>query len=366
MWFFWMPRVSNLADIERFLRRAADRIGVAKALKDGGYSPEDFVTALSEKSAGVWIYLSFVVDEIDRGERSPLDLAILPHGLTEYYAQYWQRWRNADETQWYKSYLKLLATLAAAQEAIDVGRLATWAKVEMPVQSLRRLLDERWRPFLSIIEEVDGEIYYRFFHSTLREFFHGRAERDNPVGSEILPRKELAEATRGTRHWRILQHYLGAWGGLEESLSNLADKEQRDLDEGYGLRYAVLHMIEAGLEGWKLPLFVAQTSSGRSAWYQAHEQAGDITGYLVDIERAWQSTDRALLAARSPHDRAGLLGRADVLCSLQVQCQRLGRETFLLISCWLWWRMRSGHLPTVWLMPHACLTQSNGVRLLSD
>lgn len=89
----------NQADMRRFLAQAAIWPGIAQALQMSGYTSEQFITTLLGKCRGVWIYLHYVVHEVERGERSPLDLDALPDGMTQYYARYWRRWRDEDETR---------------------------------------------------------------------------------------------------------------------------------------------------------------------------------------------------------------------------------------------------------------------------
>src|SRR5205823_5920440 len=163
---------------------------------------------LLERCHGVWIYLHYVVHEIERSERSPLDLGELPDGITQYYARYWRRWRDTDEEQWDTQYLPLLTTLAAAQESISIEYLAEWANVHMAEQRLRRLLNEKWRPFLAIAQQGQ-EIHYRFYHASLREFFAGQVELEKLSTAEAALVDELAAATHAA-HARLGDRYLNA------------------------------------------------------------------------------------------------------------------------------------------------------------
>ncbi len=120
----------NLDDMKSFLQASAAWPKVKQALDESRYTADDFIDALMKKSGGLWIYLHFVIPEIERGERSPLDLDKLPEGLQEYYAGYWDRWRKADK--WYELYLPILTTLAAAQEPSTLERILDWAGIVAP------------------------------------------------------------------------------------------------------------------------------------------------------------------------------------------------------------------------------------------
>ena len=304
----------NQADMECFLEQATTWPGVAHALHENGYTVEHLKSTLLGKCLGIWIYLHYIVHEIERGERSPLELEALPNGITEYYAHFWRRWRDEDETKWYEVYLPLLTTLAAAQEAISLERLLEWSDVNSPKLSIRRLLAERWRPYLATIEQ-GSHTRYRFYHATLQEFFDGQLKRDILTAADEAFIEELFEGTR-TRHHSLADRYLEAWGGWEEDLNGLKEEQLRDIDEGYGLRYLATHLASSDRvndlhhllrvewasskltphpyeessennQSLKQPR-VGQDEGFQNVWYTVREKVGQIDGYLADITRARQ------------------------------------------------------------------------------
>ncbi len=199
----------NQEDMCLFLEKAATWPGISQALLEGSYASTSFVKHLLEKCHGVWIYLHYIVYEINRGERNPLNLDALPDGMTQYYARYWQHWRMESEERWYQDYLPFLATLASVQEASEIERLVLWSNVKLPIPKLRRLLQEQWRPFIALVEQRR----YRFYHATLREFFEGHVEWKKLTESEISLVEELTNATHEA-HQRIVEYYQKLWGGL--------------------------------------------------------------------------------------------------------------------------------------------------------
>jgi len=319
-------RPENIGDMSSFLERATTWPGISRALQISGHAPEQFVDILMDKCKGVWIYLHYVVREIEQGERLPLNLHDLPDGMFQYYAQYWNRWRDADEAQWYEIYLPTLATLAAAQEAIPIDRLAEWVGPKASTTRLRRLLNEQWRPFLALAGREE-HTRYRFYHATLREFFEGQVARGElRSAAEAAFVQELAAATRRA-HGDLAERYLTAWGSLDNGLSGLREGAKRDLDEGYGLRWLAAHLEGADrvndlhrllrLEwthaedgapyskpmrswwrrlGWK----PSRRIRHYNAWHQTHEQAGQVEAYLADVARAWR------LAEQNAHEGLGL------------------------------------------------------------
>ncbi|MEZ4868835.1 MAG: effector-associated domain EAD1-containing protein [Caldilineaceae bacterium] len=313
----------NQADMRRFLAYAATLLEIVHVLQESkhNYTSEQFITTLMDKCRGVWIYLYFVVQEIRQGDRSPLDLAALPDGMTQYYTYYWRRWREADEEQWDAIYLPLLTTLAAAQESLSLQQLIKWSGAKITERNLRRLLEREWRPFLTIAKD-DTLSHYRFYHATLQEFFDGQLEQNNLSLDEIELVEELAEETRKC-HQRLADRYLDTWGGWIEELNGLKDKQLRDMDGRYGLRYLVAHLKAAGrisdihrllrLE-WTRPksapdsskeneeykqsqaqLRVVPAESYQNVWYTVREEVGQTDGYLADTTLVQQlAKDRFL------------------------------------------------------------------------
>ncbi len=195
----------NIADMRSYLEVAATWPGIARELQVRSYTTEKFIKTLLCKCRGVWIYLHYVVGEIKRGERSPLDLEALPEDVWQYYAQYWQRWRERDEAAWDSEYLPLLGTLAAAQEALSLSRLYAMAKVTAR-PGLERLLREVWRPFL-VMEAAEDSLLCRLYHASLREFLEGQTDLSRLVEAERSFAEELPSATRRA-HTRVADRYL--------------------------------------------------------------------------------------------------------------------------------------------------------------
>jgi len=283
----------NLADMHEFLRRAAVQPGVAEALAAGGYSSNRFVATLADKCRGVWIYLRYVVDEIERGDRSPLDLDNLPYGVWQYYAQFWNRWQDQHPDAWDAEHLPLLATLGAAQEPATLRLLCALAEIAPPSR-LRRVLEEWWRPFLAVTDNEDNR--YSVYHASLREFLAGQlaaAEREQLTDTERRRLRELADATRQA-HGRIANRYLSAWGELATDLSGLHARAAGELDDGYGLRHLTAHLSAAGrLDDLRRLLtcqWTQRTPGTDSApcyvntWFTVWDRVGDVAGYLRDVD----------------------------------------------------------------------------------
>lgn len=310
---------ANQADMLSFLEYASTLPEIRTAFQQSKqqYMPEQFITTLKDKCRGVWIYLYFVVQEISNGDRSPLDLNALPDGMTAYYAHHWWRLRAENYQRWEKVYLPILTMLAAAQEAVSCQKLIEWSGADISERGLKRLLGEQWLPFMSV-SGSGLQARYRFYHATLQEFFDGKLDATGLSTTGIAVTEELSDETRAA-HNRLVERYLMAWGGFDTNLEGLKVKKLRELDDGYGLHHLATH-LEASGRGDDLHKLLkiewvhsehvvnttsdsdqiyeenqfSQGASAQNVWYTVREAAGQVAGYITDVNRAWHLTERII------------------------------------------------------------------------
>ena len=303
----------NLADMRAFLGKALTWPGIQKALGEGRISESQFVETLLEKSRGVWIYLHYVVAEIEAGRRSPLKLEELPRGLWQYYADYWKRWREAHGQTWDSVDLPLLTTLAAAQDGLTLDALLALAGIDRKPDvsgCIRDVLDFEWIPYLAVSTAGPQlPCSYRFYHASLRDFFSGAIDRSNLTDAEWKRVQRFAEATKQA-HARIADFYIHRWGGWDASLPALRTIDPTRLDsmDRYGLRHLAAHLEAAGREDDLHRLMRLEWSDHQgeqtrarfeNVWYTVHERVGDTSGYLSDVDRAWRLAEEAFADRRS-------------------------------------------------------------------
>jgi len=318
----------NLADMRAFLGKALTWPGIQKALGEGRISESQFVETLLEKSRGVWIYLHYVVAEIEAGRRSPLKLEELPRDLWQYYADYWKRWREAHSQTWDSVDLPLLTTLAAAQDSLTLGALLALSEIDRKPDvsgRIRDVLDFEWIPYLAISTAGPHlPCSYRFYHASLRDFFSGAIDRSNLTDAEWKRVQRFAEATKQA-HARIAEYLINRWGGWDANLPALRaiDPTRLDSMDRYGLRHLAAHLEAAGREADLHRLMRLEWSDGQgeqtrtrfeNTWHTVHERVGDTSGYLSDVDRAWQLAERAY-AGRQSSSAIGLQCRYALIVS---------------------------------------------------
>jgi tetratricopeptide (TPR) repeat protein len=259
----------NQRDVRSYLTAVAQRPAIAAQLRDRGYSVDDFVRVFGERSTGVWIYLSYIVREIEQGGRVPLDLATRPAGLVGYYVEYWRRYRD-DIEKWDALYAPLLATLAATQAPLPLDQLYAWAGVDAKLYFVQRLLDDAWRAFI----RRDASGRYTVYHASLRDFLIGDETR--------LPRMEgwndeLRERTR-VAHRRIVAHFEQQCGGDWVALS----------PDDYARCHLSAHLMHGSMVK-ELGKLIEEP-----AWYAAQERYDpSLQAYAQDVDRALALVEEA-------------------------------------------------------------------------
>ncbi|MBN2007170.1 MAG: hypothetical protein JXA21_27715 [Anaerolineae bacterium] len=178
----------NLDDMRRYLRKVIKRPAIQDALSCSHCTEDWFVEAVVNKCAGVWIYTQYIIYEIEKGTRAPVDLTSLPFGMPQYYARYWKEWRN--QKDWYTIYLPVLGMLAAARKTLCANDLLSLAGLKIRKEALHRLLNEKWRDFVTTIEDH----CYKFSHATLYDFCEGlvREHELSPEDQALINELKLA------------------------------------------------------------------------------------------------------------------------------------------------------------------------------
>lgn len=281
---------ANMRDIHAYLELMAESSEIRPRLESSGVSGETFVNTLLDRSGGVWIYLHYVLAEIDRGTRSPRDIDKLPMGLWHYYAHYWHGWQRTHADRWPEVDLPLLATIAAAAEALPASTLARLAGISRQA-TVESLLEDEWRPFIQV-DETGDDVVYRAFHDSLKEFLHGEVDTGSLTTAERSLATRLARTTKSA-HASIADHYLDAWGGTAQGLPVL--REGAKPRDEYGLRHVAEHLDHAGRDDdlhALLALSWREGSGSVNAWFSVHRRLGELGAYQRDVTTAWNTVRR--------------------------------------------------------------------------
>jgi hypothetical protein len=160
----------NLEDIRTYIESWVARPGTQDYIKAQGIHNELFVELLVERSEGNFMYLHYVLSQIEKGKYKDLELKDLPQGLWNYYETHWDQMRGQDEEAWFKYKLPVLMALTLVTSPVSIELLVKLSGVqELP--RIQAVLDE-WRQFLDVREvEHEGKMQkrYRMYHTSFKQ-----------------------------------------------------------------------------------------------------------------------------------------------------------------------------------------------------
>ena len=214
---------SNERDMQDYLRKLlegeAQDANLARKLREYDLSPDEFIQRLVPRCVGVWLFFDYVLPEIRKANRNPLDIIRqLPPELSRYYTDEIRKQLKSNPDQWERFRLPALATLAAMRRPVSRAELVEFSGIHnVAVRDLMGWLEEDIRQLLNIRKSEGGWITYEIGHPSLREFVA------DPGLTEYLD-DELREAwteahariTRcltpdgepGLRKWRTADQYV--------------------------------------------------------------------------------------------------------------------------------------------------------------
>ncbi len=201
----------NLADVRFFVESKLERPGIRGYIEAQGLDEETFVSEMVGKSQGNFMYLRYVLPEIELGVYQDRGFDTLPRGLENYYEDHWQRMRSRDEEAWFNYQLPVLVALTVVKEPVSVNLIVDFSGVD-DRRRIRQVLVE-WDPFLYSTEVEDEEgnrqTRRRLYHASFQEF----VERKDEVAGE---RVDLKKA-HGKIADVLWQELYGGGGDAESS-----------------------------------------------------------------------------------------------------------------------------------------------------
>jgi NACHT N-terminal Helical domain 2 len=186
--------VDNIADIRAYVAQAVSRPGIQAYIATQEIDNELFVDHLVEKSEGNFMYLHYVLPEIEHGYYKDLGLEALPAGLQNYYEDHWRRMRGKDEGIWFRYKLPVIMALTVVKEPVSIDLIADFSGVQERPR-IREVLQE-WGQFLHD-EEVpyEGGLQKRYhvYHTSFHDFIATKEEIEDERVSRIDAHKKIAD-----------------------------------------------------------------------------------------------------------------------------------------------------------------------------
>jgi hypothetical protein len=169
----------NIADVKAYIEQSIKTQGIKKYIEKQGLSRELFTKHLVDKSQGNFMYLRYVLPEIDKGTYKDLKLDKLPDGLIDYYECHVQRMRGENEDDWFKYKLPIIMALAVAEESISVDLIADYSKVHdrnrihSVLKDCQQFLHEGLIKYEGNMKKV-----YRFYHASFHDYIDYKGKED--------------------------------------------------------------------------------------------------------------------------------------------------------------------------------------------
>ena len=162
----------------------------------------DFTDKISEKSEANFMYLRYVLLDIENGEYSDLTLEQFPQGLQSYYEFHWRRMgMNNDPLPLEK--IRIVVILGAVKEPVSQRKVCDYSREEPFI--VQNILF-KWKQFLHELIK-DDEKRYSIYHSSYRDFLYSLTKDNYPITFQEI-------------HARIAKVELKVWNKFKEVLKN--------------------------------------------------------------------------------------------------------------------------------------------------
>jgi hypothetical protein len=159
----------SLADVKLYIdKRTSNSLSIQSWINRQNLQRERFVAAVAEKSQNNFMYLRYVLNDIDSGKYSDVNLQDLPRELEGYYEKHWARMEMAvKDKELRRRKLKVIYLLTKTRKPVSCDILADFA--EEDALDVQEVLDD-WEQFLR--RSGDSPPDYSIYHASFQRFLH--------------------------------------------------------------------------------------------------------------------------------------------------------------------------------------------------
>ncbi len=162
----------NLEDVSHYIRNVieAHRSEMEDRIAQWHVEEDEFVSVLTERSEGNFMYLIYVLRDIRIGKltaRNIDNIHKLPKNLEAYYQKHWGAMKDLDADLFERRYQPVVCLLATVREPVSIAQLVEWTALQ-PYEIAQVI--QTWREFLNEDESETGEPLYRVYHRSFQEF----------------------------------------------------------------------------------------------------------------------------------------------------------------------------------------------------
>src|SRR4028118_15465 len=174
----------SLEDTKAYIaKRTSNSASIQNWIASHDLTREQFVGAVAQKSQNNFMYLRYVLNDIENGEYRDVSLEDLPRELTGYYGKHWAQMIGREDDPLLAMKVKIIYVISKAREAVSRRWIAkSVGETDLKVQQVLK----KWDSFLRQ-QQVSGEIRYSIYHNSFREFL----AKDETVQSAGVDVEEL-------------------------------------------------------------------------------------------------------------------------------------------------------------------------------
>lgn len=191
----------NFQDVQTYIQHTAERSHLRQWIENLGLSLEEFVSQLANLSENNFMYLRYVLGDLERGVYPDLSIETLPQGLMSYYENHWRRMGMTGENV-SLSKIKIVYVLAEVRQPVSRELIAEFAN-EDPY-TVQMVVNE-WKQFLRQ-DNIDEQRRYSLYHASFQEFLHRQ---------DIV---QAAGVTIPSIHATIANKQLDTWNKLKNRI----------------------------------------------------------------------------------------------------------------------------------------------------
>lgn len=162
----------NKVDVESYIRRNSEHPKLREWISRQGMANQTFVSELANLSENNFMYLRYVLPEIESGTYQNLDIQKLPAGLKGYYEDHWLR-MGMTAKPLPRVKIRIIYVMCEVRQPVSrklISEFSTDEILQIDELTVQEVLDE-WRQFLNEQPTAD-ETRYSIYHSSFREFLH--------------------------------------------------------------------------------------------------------------------------------------------------------------------------------------------------
>jgi hypothetical protein len=159
----------SLADVKHYIeKRTSNSASIQSWINRQNLQLSQFVAAVAEKSQNNFMYLRYVLNDIDSGKYSDVTLNDLPRELEGYYEKHWARMEMAvKDKELRRRKLKVIYLLTKVRKPVSCDILADFAEEE--AWEVQEVLDD-WEQFLRTNSDTPPD--YSIYHASFQRFLY--------------------------------------------------------------------------------------------------------------------------------------------------------------------------------------------------